>query len=181
MSAAFVDQDIFHNDLSVLGIDGLLLEWFRKNLKNRKIRVCVIKPLCPMNVWWKLEFLKEVYLVLTYFSFIQLSVDRCMRSTRFEFNSKKKQNIVVWQQILVCIDICIDINSVVLGNLPKQLSNSVRTPGFVFENQLDFEEEISNVKMKVHALRNSMTKSKKWKYFMVLFFFSTIVLCNTLY
>ena len=43
LSAAFdtVDQDILLNDLFALGIDGLVLEWFRTYLKNRIFRVCV--------------------------------------------------------------------------------------------------------------------------------------------
>ena len=43
LSAAFdtVDQDILLNDLFALGIDGIVLEWFRTYLKNNKLRVYV--------------------------------------------------------------------------------------------------------------------------------------------
>ena len=43
LSAAFdtVDQDILLNDLFALGIDGIVLEWFRTYLKDRIFRVCV--------------------------------------------------------------------------------------------------------------------------------------------
>ena len=42
LSAAFetIDQDILLNDLMAFGIVGIVLEWFRTYLKNRKFRVC---------------------------------------------------------------------------------------------------------------------------------------------
>ena len=54
LSAAFdtVDQDIPRNDLFSLGIDGIVLEWFRPYLKNRIFRVCVNETLsdeCKMK------------------------------------------------------------------------------------------------------------------------------------
>ena len=43
LSAAFdtLDQDILLNDLFALRIDVIVLEWFRKYLKNMVFRVCV--------------------------------------------------------------------------------------------------------------------------------------------
>ena len=43
LSAAFdtVEQDLLLNDLFALGLDGIVLEWFRTYLKNRMFRVCV--------------------------------------------------------------------------------------------------------------------------------------------
>ena len=43
LSVAFdtVDHDILLSDLFALGIEGIVLEWFRKYLNNRVFRVCV--------------------------------------------------------------------------------------------------------------------------------------------
>ena len=43
----------------------------------------------------------------------------------------------------------VDINSVMLGEIPVQLSKSVRILGFVFDYQLNLNEQINNVKRKV--------------------------------
>ena len=43
----------------------------------------------------------------------------------------------------------VDIHSVMLGNIPVQLSNSVRNLGFVFDSHLNLNEQINNVKRKV--------------------------------
>ena len=48
-----VDQEIILNYLFALGIDGIILEWFRTYLKNRIFRVCVNNTLSEeflMNV-----------------------------------------------------------------------------------------------------------------------------------
>ena len=42
-----------------------------------------------------------------------------------------------------------EIKSVLLGNIPVQLSNSGQNLGFIFDNQLILNEEINNVKRKV--------------------------------
>ena len=54
LSADFdtVDQDILPNDVFALGVDGIVLEWFRTYLKNRIFRVCVNDTLsdeCPIK------------------------------------------------------------------------------------------------------------------------------------
>ena len=43
----------------------------------------------------------------------------------------------------------VDINSVMLGNIPVQLSNSVWNLGFIFDNQLNLNEKNNNVKKKI--------------------------------
>ena len=43
----------------------------------------------------------------------------------------------------------IDIHLVMLGNIPVQLSNSVRNLGFVFDSHLNLNEQINKVKRKV--------------------------------
>ena len=42
-----------------------------------------------------------------------------------------------------------DIHSVMLSNIPVQLSNSVQNLGIVFDSQLDLDEQINIVKRKV--------------------------------
>ena len=43
----------------------------------------------------------------------------------------------------------VDIHSVMLGNIPVQLSNCVRNLGFVFDSHLNLNEEINYVKRNV--------------------------------
>ena len=55
LSASFdtVDPDILLDDFFALGIDSIVLEWFRTYLKNRKLRVCANDNLsdeCLMKV-----------------------------------------------------------------------------------------------------------------------------------
>ena len=42
-----------------------------------------------------------------------------------------------------------DIHSVMLRNIPVQISNSVWSHGFVFDNQLSLDEQLNNAKRKV--------------------------------
>ena len=41
------------------------------------------------------------------------------------------------------------INSVMLGNIPDQLSNNVRNLGFAFDNQLNVNKQMNNLKTEV--------------------------------
>ena len=70
-----------------------------------------------------------------------------MRSRRLELNSDKTECILVTANNSTRRNV--DINSVMLGDIPVQLSNSVRNLGFVFDNQLNLNEQINNVKRKV--------------------------------
>ena len=54
----------------------------------------------------------------------------------------------------------VDINSVMLGDKPVQLSNCVRNLRFVLDNQLNFNEQVNDVKRKVIA--NNVTRNAKF-------------------
>ena len=72
LSAAFdtVDKDILLNDLFALGIDGILLEWFRTYLLKRLFRVCFNDTLSD-ECLIKTGIPQEEYQVPSYFLFIQ--------------------------------------------------------------------------------------------------------------
>ena len=70
-----------------------------------------------------------------------------MRSKRFRLNSDKTECSLVKQNNNKCRKI--DIKSVMLGNIPALLSNSVRNLELVFDNLLNLDEQIINVKRKV--------------------------------
>ena len=74
-------------------------------------------------------------------------VDGWMQSKRLKPNSDKAEcNLVTANN---CIHRNVDIHSVMIGNIPVQLSNSVRNHGFVFNSHLNLNEQINNVKRKV--------------------------------
>ena len=212
LSTAFdtVDQDILLNDLFALGIDGIVLEWFRTYLKNRIFRVCVNDTLsdeCLMktgvpqgSILGPILFLIytiELHYVLEslgvfyhcyaddtqiYFTFEGITeaenklgvifnkVDQWMRSRRLKLNNNKTECILVTENNSTRRNV--DINSVMLGDIPVQLSISVPDLGFEFDNQLNLNEQINNVKWKVIVnliflvLQNLLTKTQKLNQFM---------------
>ena len=70
-----------------------------------------------------------------------------MQSRRLKLNSDKTECILVRANNSMLRNV--DIHSVMLGTIPVQLSNSVRNLGFVFDCQLNLDEQINNVKRKV--------------------------------
>ena len=70
-----------------------------------------------------------------------------MQSRRLELNSDKTECVIVTAKNSMHRNV--DIHSVMLGNVPVQFSNRVRSLGFVFDNQLNLDEQINNVKRKV--------------------------------
>ena len=70
-----------------------------------------------------------------------------MQSRRLKLNSDKTECALVIVNNSVHRNV--DINSVMLGNTPVQISGSVRSLGFVFDNQLNLDEQINNVEKKV--------------------------------
>ena len=67
--------------------------------------------------------------------------------TPLTLNSDRTEGILVAATNSMCRNV--DMNSVMLGNVPFKLSNSVRNHGFVLGNQLNLNEQINNVKMKI--------------------------------
>ena len=72
-----------------------------------------------------------------------------MRSRRLKLNSDKTEFILVTANNSMHRNA--DIHQVMLGHMPVQLSNSVRNLGFVFDNQLNLNEQINIVRRKVIA------------------------------
>ena len=70
-----------------------------------------------------------------------------MQSRRLKLNLDKTECILVTANNSMHRNV--DIHSVMLGNIPVQLSNSVRNLGFVFNSHLNLNEQINNVKRKV--------------------------------
>ena len=73
--------------------------------------------------------------------------DQWMRSRRLNLNSDKTECKLVAANNIVRRNV--DIDSVKLGSTPVILSNSVRNLGFVFDNQLNLNEQINSAKRKV--------------------------------
>ena len=108
-----------------------------------------------------------------------------MQSRRLKLTSEKKECILVTANNSKHRNI--DIHSVMLGNMPVQISDSVRKLGFVFGNQLILEEQINNVTRKVivnliyiSRIVKFIDKDSKMK-LVDGFVFSIIVFCNCLY
>ena len=108
-----------------------------------------------------------------------------MRSRRLKLNSAKTKCVLVTANNSMHINV--DIHSVMLGNIPVQLSNSVRNLGFVFDSQLNFDEQINNVKRKVivnliniSRIAKFIDQDSKMKLVHGLVF-SIIDFCNSLY
>ena len=70
-----------------------------------------------------------------------------MQSRRLKLNSDKTECILVTANNSMHRNV--DIHSVMLGNIPVLLSNSVRKLGFAFDSHLNLNEPINNVKRKV--------------------------------
>ena len=70
-----------------------------------------------------------------------------MRSSRLKLNTDKTECNHVTANNSMHKNV--DINSVMLGNIHVQLSNIVRNLGSVLYNQLNLNEQINNVKMKI--------------------------------
>ena len=74
-------------------------------------------------------------------------VDQRTRRRRLKQNSDKTECILVTSNYSMKRNV--DINSVMQGNIPVKLFHSVRNLGFVFDNQLNSNEQIDNEKRKV--------------------------------
>ena len=70
-----------------------------------------------------------------------------MRSRLLKPNSAETENLLVTANNSKRRNV--DINSVMLGNIPVYFLKSLRNLGFVFDNQLKLNEQINNVKRKV--------------------------------
>ena len=70
-----------------------------------------------------------------------------MQSRRLKLNSDKTECILVTAKNTTHINV--DIHLVILGNVPVQISISVRILGLVFDNQLNMDEQMNNGKKKV--------------------------------
>ena len=71
------------------------------------------------------------------------TVNQCMRSRRLKPNSDKREYILVTANNSMHTNV--DMNPVMLGNIPVQLSNSVRNLRFVIGNQLNLDEQINKI------------------------------------
>ena len=179
-----------------------------------------------MNVWWKLEFLREVFTcpILFFVYAVELQcfleslrvfyhwytddtqnyfivesitegenklgvisskVNRWMRSRRLKLDSDKTNCILVTEKNSIHRNV--DIHSVMLGNTPVQLSNSVQYLGFVFDNQLNLDEQFNNAKRKIifnllnnFCIAEFIDKEPKIKLVHGLVF-SIFYFCNTFY
>ena len=70
-----------------------------------------------------------------------------MRSRRLKLKSDKTECILVTENDSMHRNV--DTHSVMLGSVPVKISNNVRNLGFVFDNQLNFDEQVHNVTRKV--------------------------------
>ena len=70
-----------------------------------------------------------------------------MRSRRLKLKSDKTENISVTENDSMHGNV--DTHSVMLGSIPFKISNYVRNLGFVFNNQLNLDEQVHNVTRKV--------------------------------
>ena len=83
-----------------------------------------------------------------------------MRNRRLKLNSDKTECTLVTANNSARRNV--DINSVMLGDIPFQLSNSVWTLGFVLDNQLNLNEQNNNVTRKVTVNLISFSRITKF-------------------
>ena len=70
-----------------------------------------------------------------------------MRSRRLELNSDKTECILVTANS--SMQRTVDVYSVMVGKIAAKVSDSVRNLGFVFDNQLNLDEQTNTVQSKV--------------------------------
>ena len=80
--------------------------------------------------------------------------------TPLTLNSDRTEGILVAATNSMCRNV--DMNSVMLGNVPFKLSNSVSNLGFVLDNQLNLNEQIINVKRKLIVNLNVTSHTAKF-------------------
>ena len=112
-------------------------------------------------------------------------VDERMQSRPLKLNSDKTECSLVTANNDMHRNV--DFHSVMLGSIPVQISNSVRNFGFVFDTQLNLDEQINNVKRKVivsliniSRIAKFIDQESKMKLVHGLVF-SKIDFCNSLY